>query len=348
MHSISAIQSLLNCKIVNIGNSKIDKIIGFSPLNQAQSGDLSFYGNAKYFNDFASTKASAVIVQDLENTPDGFSGILFHVDNVYVAVAKILESLDQSPSARTGRAHTAIIDQKSYIGKDTFIGEHSIISAGVSIGQGSQIMEQVFIGENVKIGEKCLIYPGVKILHGCIIGDDCIIQSNTVVGSDGFGYTPSPDGGMKKIPQIGKVLIEDGVEIGSNCAIDRGSLKDTIIRSGVKLDNLIQVAHNVEIGSHTVIAAQSGIAGSTKIGSGCMIGGQVGIVGHLDIANNTKIQGQSGMIKSVKEEGTAWYGYPAIKYKDYMRSFAGFKNLPELLTRVKALETELSRLKDGE
>lgn len=349
MFNIEAIIELIDCKIVTTGDTEpIMTILGFSPLNEAKQGELSFYGNAKYYNDFTSTKASAVLVQDTNDIPEEYHGTLCVVENVYTAVAALLAALDQGIEKRSGRAATSIVADDAVVGETSYIGEHSSIASGSQVGAGTQIMDQVYIGKNVKIGKDCLIYPGVRILHHCVIGDHCVIQSNTVVGSEGFGYTPSPDGSLKKIPQIGKVIIEDHVEIGSNCAIDRGSLKDTIIRSGVKLDNLIQVAHNVEIGSNTVIAAQTGIAGSTKIGSGCMIGGQVGIVGHLDIADNTKIQAQSGMIKSVKDTGTAWYGYPAIPYRNYMRSFAAFKNLPELLGRVKSLESELKRLKESD
>ena len=348
MYKIDAIVSLIDGEVIHLGSSDITAINGFSPLNEAVEGDLSFYGNPKYFNDFAETSASAVIVQDVDNLPESYTGILFKVENVYAAVAKILSSLDKGPEVRKGRGSNAIVSDKATLHENCYVGDSSVISPEANIGDGTQIMENVYIGPKVKIGTHCIIYPGVRILHGTSIGDHCVIQSNTVIGSEGFGYTPTADGTLKKIPQLGNVIIEDAVEIGSNCSIDRGSIKDTVIKSGVKLDNLIQIAHNVEIGSNTVIAALTGIAGSAKIGSNCMIGGQVGIVGHITVADNTQIQAQSGLSKAVKTPGTAWYGSPAIDYKNYVRSYAAFKNLPELLNRVKTLEKELQRLNESE
>jgi len=347
MYSIDEIVNLIGAEAIRSESSNTVTIKGFSPLNEAVEGDLSFYGNPKYFNDFAETAASAVIVQDIDKLPESYKGLLFKVDNVYAAVAKILASLDKGPEIRTGRGSTAIVSEKAVVHPSSYVGDSSVIASEASIGEGTQIMENVYIGPHVKLGSHCFIYPGVRILHGTVIGDNCIIQSNTVIGSEGFGYTPTADGTLKKIPQLGNVIIENNVEIGCNCAIDRGSIKDTIIRSGVKLDNLIQVAHNVEIGSNTVIAAQTGLAGSTKVGSNCMIGGQVGIVGHITVADNTQIQAQSGLSKTVKKPGTAWYGSPAIDYKNYVRSYAAFKNLPELLNRVKTLEKELQRLNES-
>lgn len=341
MYDVSFIAEVLSGSVVHRGRQIGEKISGFAPLNEANEGQLSFYGNKKYYNDFAATKASLVIVQDLEDIPPTFTSSVLLVADVYAAVTQLYQMLSPQKVITPGVHETALVHPEANISDAVSVGQLTVINSGALVGDHTQIMDQVYIGENVQIGKRCIIYPGVRILDHCIIGDDCIIQSNTVIGSDGFGYTPSPDGEMVKIPQLGKVILEDRVEIGSNCAIDRGSLKDTILRVGVKLDNLIQVAHNVEIGSETVIAAQTGIAGSTTLGKGCMIGGQVGIVGHLNIADGTKIQAQSGMIKSVKKPNTAWYGYPAIDYSNYMRSFAAFKNLPDLLLRVKALENQL-------
>ncbi len=348
MYNIDAIVSLIDGEVINHGSNDTVLIKGFSPLNEAEEGELSFYGNPKYFNDFAETSASAVIVQDVDNLPESFTGILLKVENVYAAVAKILASLDKGPAPRKGRGSTAVVSDKANVHENSYVGDHSIISPEATVCEGTQIMENVYIGTNVNVGKNCSIYPGVRILYGTSIGDNCVIQSNTVVGSQGFGYTPTADGTLKKIPQLGNVIIENDVEIGSNCTIDRGSIKDTIIKSGVKLDNLIQVAHNVEIGSNTVIAALTGIAGSAKIGSNCMIGGQVGIMGHITVADNTKIQAQSGLSKTVKTPGTVWHGSPAIDYRNYVRSYAAFKNLPELLNRVKTLEKELERLNESE
>ncbi len=313
-------------------------ITGFRPLDSAQQGDLSFFGNDKYANDFAQTQASVVIVEDVKNKPEEFKGSLLLVDNVYTTISKILENLQTEVSWSEGVDASAHIGQGVKIADTADIGSMTVISDKVRIGEKTKIGPQVFIGKGVNIGKRCILYPGVRIMDGCSIGDDVIIHSNTVVGSDGFGFAPNASGELQKIPQIGKVIIENDVEIGANCSIDRGSLKDTIIREGVKLDNLIQVAHNVEIGSNTVIAAQTGIAGSTTLGEYCMIGGQVGIVGHLRIADRTSIQAQSGMIKSVSKPNTQWYGYPAIPYKNYLKSYAQFKNLDDLAKRVQSLE----------
>jgi len=341
MYQVAVIAEALSGSIVHRGQKIGDEIFGFAPLNEAKQGQLSFYGNKKYFNDFANTQASLVIVQDLDDIPDAFTASALLVPDVYIAVTQLYQMLGQAKEITPGVHETASVHVDASLAETVAVGQLSVINAGAKIGDGTHIMDQVYIGDGVQIGKRCTLYPGVRILDHCVVGDDCIIQSNTVVGSDGFGYAPDTNGVMVKIPQLGKVIIEDRVEIGSNCAIDRGSLKDTIIRAGVKLDNLIQVAHNVEIGSDTVIAAQTGIAGSTTLGKGCMIGGQVGIVGHLNIADGTKIQAQSGMIKSVKTPNTAWYGYPAIDYSNYMRSFAAFKNLPDLLKRVKELEKQV-------
>ena len=198
------------------------------------------------------------------------------------------------------------------------------------MGEGSQIHPQVYVGESVTIGRNCILYPGVRVYRGCVIGDNCIIHANTVIGADGFGFAPTEDGSYKKIPQTGNVVLEDDVEIGANCTLDRSTMGSTVIRKGVKIDNLIQIAHNVEVGENTVIAAQAGVAGSTKIGANCMIGGQVGISGHIVIADGTKIAAQSGIMSSIKTEGAVVMGSPSMNYNDYMRSYAIFRKLPKI------------------
>jgi len=218
------------------------------------------------------------------------------------------------------------------------VGDFSSIGAGSTVGAHSTIHEQVYIGRDVTIGAHTILYPGARILDRCRVGDHCILHPNVVVGSDGFGFTPQEDGSYKKVMHVGNVIIEDKVEIGAQSAIDRGTMGSTIIREGVKMDNLIQVGHNVEIGAHTVIAAQTGIAGSTKIGKHCRIGGQVGFVGHLEIADGTQIQAQSGIASNVKEPNQALFGYPAFSYRDFVRSHAVFKRLPELYKKLNALE----------
>ena len=342
MYNIADVVRLTGGKLIGDFQGTIS---GFSPLNEATQGSISFYGNNKYLKDFEETKASVVLVDAETVVPPSYQGSTIVVDNVYLTVSKILDMLNPGLDWDEGIADSAMIADSATIGKSASVGHLTIVNKRSTIGSGTQVGDQVYIGIDCEIGKNCILYPGVRILDRSKIGDNVIIHANTVVGADGFGFAPDAEGNLKKVAQVGKVIIEDNVEIGANCAIDRGSLKDTIIRQGVKLDNLIQVAHNVEIGSHTVIAAQTGIAGSTTIGDQCMIGGQVGIVGHLNIASKTSIQAQSGMIKSVKEENTQWYGYPAIPYKNYLRSYAQFKNLDDLSKRVRELEQKLDKKK---
>jgi UDP-3-O-[3-hydroxymyristoyl] glucosamine N-acyltransferase len=231
----------------------------------------------------------------------------------------------------------ASVHPTARLGKNVSVGQFSVISENASIGDGTVLHPQVFIGKNVKVGSHCVLFPGVKVFHDCEIGDHCVLHANVVVGSDGFGFVPQADGSYRKLPQLGNVIIESQVEIGANTTIDRATLGSTFIRQGVKLDNLIMVAHNVEIGENTVIAAQTGIAGSTKIGKNCRIGGQAGFVGHITVADATQVQAQSGVAASVTEAGKALYGSPAIPYNDYLRAYAVFKKLPELYKKLNSL-----------
>jgi UDP-3-O-[3-hydroxymyristoyl] glucosamine N-acyltransferase len=231
-----------------------------------------------------------------------------------------------------------VVDAAAALAPGVSVGPGAVIEAGAQVGSGSRIGAQVYLGSNVKIGKDVQLYPGVRILKDSQIGDRCIIHSNAVIGSDGFGFAPKEDGHYQKIVHVGRVIIESDVEIGANTTIDRATMGATIIRQGVKIDNLVQIGHNVEVGAHTVIAAQSGIAGSTKIGKHCRIGGQVGIVGHISIADGTQIQAQSGIAQAVKDPGTYLFGTPAIGYKDFIRSFAVFKKLPDLYRRLAKLE----------
>jgi UDP-3-O-[3-hydroxymyristoyl] glucosamine N-acyltransferase len=263
---------------------------------------------------------------------------LIKVADVYAAIALLLEAFGDQPKEVRGIADQVQIDSSAQLGSDLCIGAFTSVGAASTIGDACVIHSQVSIGENVKIGRSVTLYPGVKIMDDCEIGDHCIIHANAVIGSDGFGFAPQADGSFKKIPQLGNVIIEAEVEIGANCTIDRGSIGATVIRKGAKLDNLIQVAHNVEIGENTVIAAQTGIAGSTRIGKNCLIGGQVGFAGHIQIADGTQIQAQSGIMSSVKKPGTALFGYPAFEYRSYLKSYALFRQLPQLNNRLKQLE----------
>jgi len=237
------------------------------------------------------------------------------------------------------------VHHSANLGSDVFIGATAYVDEYADIGHNTQIYPQVFVGKGVTIGKNCTLFPGVKIYAGCKIGDNCILHAGTVIGSDGFGFAPIGDT-YAKIPQIGNVVIEDNVEIGSNCSIDRATMGSTIIRQGTKLDNLIQVAHNAEIGANTVIASQTGVSGSTKIGANCQIGGQVGFVGHISIADRTGIGAQSGVTKTIEENGSSWIGSPASPTKEQFRSWAAFKKLPDMLNEMKQLAKELEKLKD--
>lgn len=309
-----------------------------SRIEEGGEGTISFLGNEKYEQYVYRTDASILLVSRAFRPKQPITPTLIRVENVYQAVAVLMERFGQSAEGNSGIAESAVVDAKANIAPAVNIGPGAVIEAGAEIGSGSRIGAQVYVGANVKLGKEVVLHPGVRILKDCEIGDRCVIHPNTVIGSDGFGFAPQADGPYQKIIHVGNVVIESDVEIGANTTIDRATMGSTILRQGVKLDNLVQVGHNVEIGAHTVIAAQSGIAGSTKIGKYCRIGGQVGFVGHITIADGTQIQAQSGIARSVKTPGTYLFGTPAIGYKDFIRSFAVFKKLPDLYRRLTQLE----------
>jgi UDP-3-O-[3-hydroxymyristoyl] glucosamine N-acyltransferase len=290
---------------------------------------------------------SSVILVSKDFVPkEPVAATLIRVENVYASLTVLLEKFDEMMDDSTEGEEEELISPFAFIHPDAEIGANVRIDAFAYIGKGVKIADDVliqahaFIGNDVSIGNESIIHCSAKILHGTIIGKRCTVHPGAVIGSDGFGFVPQEDGSFKKIPQLGIVELCDGVDVGANTVIDRATMGKTLIEKGVKLDNLIQIAHNVTIGKNTVIAAQAGIAGSTKIGQNCMIGGQVGIVGHIAIANGTKIQAQSGVNKAVKEENTALFGSPALLYNDFLRSNAVFKQLPELLKRVEKLEKD--------
>lgn len=270
---------------------------------------------------------------------------LIRVPDAYSAFASLLEKYQQIQRQQlSGIQQPVYIAATAKTGDNVFIGAFAYLGENVVVGDGAKIYPQVYLGDNVRVGANATLYPGVRIYHDCVIGKDVTIHAGTVIGSDGFGFAPQADGTFKKVPQLGNVVIEDGVEIGANTTIDRATIGSTLIKSGAKLDNLLQIAHNVEVGHHSVIAAQAGISGSTKIGNGVMIGGQVGIVGHLQIADGTKINAQSGVSKSVKTPNTAITGSPAFEYTAALRSQAISRRLPELEKRIKELEALVQQL----
>lgn len=315
-----------------VGDRDID-IFNISKIEEGSKGSLTFLANPKYTEFIYTTKASAAIVSSDFEPTERIELTLIKVKDPYSSFTTILELFDKDLSKRKGISQLTDVDKSSKISDSSFIGSFSSVGENSIIGEKCIIENQVFIGNNVEIGKGCLIYPGVKILDDTIIGQNCIIHSSTTIGSDGFGFAPNDDGSYKKIPQTGNVVIGDNVEIGSNSTIDRATLGSTIISNGVKLDNQIQVAHNVEIGENTAIAAQSGVAGSTKIGKNCMIGGQVGIIGHIKIGDNVKIQAQAGVTSNI-ESNSRVTGTPAISYMNYNKSYIHFKNLPEIVKKI--------------
>ena len=315
-----------------VGDRNID-IFNISKIEEGSKGSLTFLANPKYTEFIYTTKASAAIVSSDFEPTERIELTLIKVKDPYSSFTTILELFDKDLSKRKGISQLTDVNKSSKISDSSFIGSFSSVGENSIIGEKCIIENQVFIGNNVEIGNGCLIYPGVKILDDTIIGQNCIIHSSTTIGSDGFGFAPNDDGSYKKIPQTGNVVIGDNVEIGSNSTIDRATLGSTIISNGVKLDNQIQVAHNVEIGENTAIAAQSGVAGSTKIGKNCMIGGQVGIIGHIKIGDNVKIQAQAGVTSNI-ESNSRVTGTPAISYMNYNKSYVHFKNLPEIVKKI--------------
>jgi UDP-3-O-[3-hydroxymyristoyl] glucosamine N-acyltransferase len=319
----------------------------FSGIEEGKAGTLTFLANPGYEKHLYNTGATIVLVNREFAPSQPVPCTLVRVENAYQSIASLLELREKMKPVPEGIDEKAHIDPSARSGERVYIGQFSHISAGAVIGDGVIIHPQVFIGENVVIGNNSVLHPGVRIYHGCRIGQGCILHAGVVIGGDGFGFAPQSGSNYKKIPQVGNVILEDHVEIGSNTTVDRAMMGSTIIRRGVKLDNLIQVAHNVEIGENTVIAAQTGIAGSTRIGKDCMIGGQVGIIGHLSIADGVKIAAQSGVGVSVTEKNAVIQGSPAFQYGKYQRSYVLFKKLPELFQQISRLEQEIANLKQA-
>lgn len=320
------------------------EITGPAKLSEAKSHHISFLANMKYEDEIFNTGACAVLVSRDYVPRKAVNTLLVPVDDPYRAMISLLEYFSQG-EVPAGIDPGVTIPDDADIGKDVFIGPYTIIGKRVSIGRRTRIYGQVYIGNGVRIGKDTVIYAGVKIYDDCDIGDGVIIHANTVIGADGFGFAPDEEGRMKKIPQIGNVVIKDRAEIGSNCSIDRATMGSTVIGVNTKLDNLIQVGHNAVIDGNTVIAAQSGVSGSTKIGRNCMIGGQVGFAGHLQIAPGTRINAKSGVSKSVKDKGARLNGIPAFNFTDSLRSQAVYRRLPELEKKIREIEEILSLLR---
>ena len=314
------------------------EVSNLSRIEEGKKGTLTFLANPKYAQYIYETEASIVIV-NVDFTPEKeIPATLIKVKDAYSAFAQLLELYQQSKEKKTGISNSAQIADDVKIGKNVYIGEFVSIGEHSDVKDNSMIFPHVTIGSNCKIGNSTKIYAGAKVYDECEIGNDCTIHAGVVVGADGFGFAPQDDNNYNKVPQIGNVIIEDKVEIGANTTIDRATIGSTIIRKGAKIDNLIQIAHNVDIGENTVIAAQTGISGSTKIGRNCMIGGQVGIIGHLIIADGVKIAAQSGIGKSITEENAIVEGSPAFSIRDYQRSYVHFRRLDNIVKRINNLE----------
>jgi len=344
--SASQIAQIINGTVE--GNPDI-VVNSFGKIEEAQSGQLAFLANPKYEDYLYTTRASIIIISNAQEIKKEINSTLIRVPDAYSAFAILLDKYQQIKAhLLTGIQEPVFIHATVKKGEHIFIGAFAYLGENVIIGNASKIHPGVYLGNNVTIGENSIIHPGVKIYHDCVIGSGVVIHANAVIGGDGFGFAPQADGSLKKVPQIGNVIIEDFVEIGSNTTIDRATIGSTIIRSGAKLDNLLQIAHNVEVGNNTVIAAQTGISGSTKIGKNVMIGGQAGIVGHIQIADGTKINAQSGVSKTIKLPNTAVTGSPAYDYTSALRSQAIAKNLPQLEKRLKDLEELVKRLQNNQ
>lgn len=322
------------------GNPSIE-VSSLSKIEEGKPGSLSFLANPKYAQYIYLTNASIVIVNEDFVAEQDISATLIRVTDAYSAFAGLLEMYQKAKAIDPIVSDKASIDSTAKIGENVYIGEFVSIGKNVQIGDNTFIYPNSSIGNNCKIGNDTVINGGVQIYEECLIGNQCTIHAGVVIGSDGFGFAPQDDNNYKKVPQIGNVILEDRVEIGSNTTIDRATLGSTIIRRGVKIDNLIQIAHNVEIGENTVIAAQTGISGSTKIGKNCMIGGQVGIIGHLIIADEVKIAAQSGIGKSITEPGAIVEGSPAFNIREYQRSYVHFRRFDRLVKRINELERKL-------
>lgn len=331
------IAGILEGEVVGNPNAEVYKL---AKIEEGTSGSLTFLANPKYQNYIYTTEASITIVNHTFEPEQPISTTLIKVEDAYKSFSKLLEYYNQVKLMKSGIEQPSVISENVTYGEHLYLGSFCYIGKNVTIGNNVKIYPNTFVGDNVTIGDNCILFAGVKVYSETEIGNNCTIHSGSIIGSDGFGFAPSEDGSYSKIPQIGNVILEDNVDVGSCTTIDRATLGSTIIRKGVKLDNQIQIAHNVEIGENTVIAAQTGIAGSTKIGKNCLIGGQVGIVGHLIIGDGVRVQAQSGIGKNLKD-GETVQGSPAFNYGDFSKSFVHFKNFSKIVADIDELKKKI-------
>ena len=334
------IASLIGGRVEGNENAAVST---FAKIEEGKEGAISFLSNPKYTHYLYDTKSTIVLVNDDLQLEHEVSATLIRVKNAYEAVARLLQIYESMKPQKTGIDPLAFVSPKAIVGKDVYIGAFACIGDGVQIGDGTQIYPHVVVGDGVKIGNKCTFYPNVTIYQGCQLGNNITIHAGSVIGADGFGFAPNAEG-YDKIPQIGVVVIEDNVEIGANTCVDRSTMGQTIIHRGVKLDNLIQVAHNCEVGENTVMSAQVGLAGSTKIGSWCMVGGQAGFAGHIHVADKTFIGAQSGVISNTKGNGEQLIGSPAMDPKLFFKAMAVMKHLPDMYRELNQLKKQVEEL----
>ena len=334
--TVEQVAGLLEGKVEGDGSQKVNRL---EKIEEATPGSIAFLANPKYTEYIYNTQASAVIVNEDFKPEKPVSASLIRVENAYASFAKLLEEYERmTRKVKQGIEQPSFQSESAQIAEDTYLGAFSYLGENVKVGKGSKIYPNCVLGDHVEVGENTVIYAGVKVYEHCKIGSNCIIHSGVVIGSDGFGFAPQDDGTYKAVPQTGNVIIEDNVDIGANTVLDCATIGSTIVRSGVKLDNLVQVAHNVELGKNTVVAAQAGISGTAKIGENCQIGGQAGITGHLSIANKTIIGPQAGVPKTIKEEGKIFFGSPLVEHRDFLRISVALRKLPQLIERVNQLE----------
>ncbi len=328
-----------------VGDPKIE-VNNIAKIEEATPGTLAFLANPKYNHYLYETNASIVLINKDFKLDKEVNSTLVKVENAYESFASLLELYQQSRFVETevGISDKAVIEKSAELGENLFLGHFSIIGNNCKIGDNVKIHANVTIGDNVTIGNDVTIRSGVNIYYDSVVGNNCYIHSGAVIGAEGFGFAPQENGEYKKIPQVGNVVLEDHVEIGANACIDRATMGSTILKAGVKIDNLVQIAHNVEVGSNTVIAAQTGVSGSTKIGKSCMFGGQVGLIGHLKIADGTIFAAQAGVSRNVKKSGEVYQGTPAIDLRNFQKSSIYFKKLPELVKQIEALQKEVNSL----
>ncbi|MFC0777238.1 UDP-3-O-(3-hydroxymyristoyl)glucosamine N-acyltransferase [Flavobacterium sp. HJSW_4] len=337
------IAGILEGEVVGNPNAEVSKL---SKIEEGDEGSLTFLANPKYINYIYTTKATVTIVNDSFIPEQEITTTLIKVEDAYAAFSKLLHFYNQVKLNKTGIEPQSFMSEGTKYGENLYLGSFSYIGQNVVLGNNVKIYPNSFIGDNVVIGDNVFIFAGAKIYSETVIGNNCTIHSGVIIGADGFGFAPNENGEYSKVPQIGNVIIEDNVDVGANTTIDRATLGSTIIRRGVKLDNQIMIAHNVEIGKNTVIAAQSGVAGSTKIGENCMIGGQVGIAGHLTIGNNVRLQAQSGVARNIKDDEVL-QGTPSLGYTDFNKSYVHFKNLPKIVAQVEELKKQIINPKNG-